>query len=183
MEFDREVVVSHPAALVLRTVMDRVEEIVPFMPSVAAIETVSRRRLAGGKVRIVRHWQGAASSLPAPLRPFLSEELLGWTDTAIWDPSRYRADWELSTTLSKFFDCTGVSLFEPHPRRKKTATVVRIMGRLEIFPERVPGIPRILGRRLAPQIESFVVGLLTPNLTELASGLQVYLDRAGRQAR
>jgi hypothetical protein len=38
-------------------------------------------------------------------------------------------------------------------------------------------VPRFLGSTLAPQIERFVVNLITPNLTEVADGLQRYLDQ------
>ena len=55
---------------------------------------------------------------------------------------------------------------------------MRVTGTLQVYPERLPGIPKFLGKRLAPQVEKFVVGLITPNLTDVAVGLQGYLDAA-----
>jgi hypothetical protein len=50
-------------------------------------------------------------------------------------------------------------------------------GRAKARPPRFPGIPRLIGACLAPTIERFVVGLITPNLTAVAAGLQGYLDQ------
>ncbi|MEZ4269537.1 MAG: hypothetical protein R3F39_24520 [Myxococcota bacterium] len=55
-------------------------------------------------------------------------------------------------------------------------TLVRISGDLEIFADKLPGVPSFIGKRIAPQVEKFVVNMITPNLVELAPGLQGYLD-------
>lgn len=176
MEFNLSSKVSHPADRILDLMLHRMEEIVPFLPNVESITLRERTELADGRIRIIRHWQGAASNVPAALRPFISPEMLGWTDTALWSPSAYKVDWEMSTTLSAFYECSGTNYFEPYPKLEESATRVRVTGKLMIYPDKLPGIPSFLGSRLAPQVEKFVVALLTPNLQDLAKGLQAYFD-------
>jgi hypothetical protein len=176
MDFATESRIAHPARVVLDTMIERMEEIVPFLPSVEAIVTRSREPLADGRIHIVRHWQGSATTAPRPIRPFLSKESLGWIDDAYWVPSGWKVDWTLLTRLSGLFDCGGTNYFEPHPDDPERATRARLTGRLTVHADRLPGVPGFLARRLAPEVERFVVGLIAPNLGELAVGLGRYLD-------
>jgi hypothetical protein len=178
MNFEKSSVVSHPAPLVLETMIERMHEVVPFMPSVNAIELTSREELPNGQLRIVRRWLGSMDNAPSALRPFLSEEVMGWTDTALWTPADYRVDWTLSTSMGRLYDCSGTNFFEPEPADPEGSTRMRVTGTLQVYPERLPGLPKFLGKRLAPQVEKFIVGLITPNLTDVAIGLQGYLDAA-----
>ena len=113
---------------------------------------------------------------PSALKPFLSDEVMGWTDTAIWTPAEYKVDWTLSTSMGGLYDCSGTNFFEPDPANPESGTRMRVTGTLQVYPDRLPGLPKFLGKRLAPQVEKFVVGLITPNLTDVADGLQGYLD-------
>ncbi|MDP6946312.1 MAG: hypothetical protein QF464_19340 [Myxococcota bacterium] len=170
---------SHPADLVLETMIERMHEIVPFLPSVSAIDLISREDVGDAQVRIVRRWQGTADAAPGALRPFLTDEAMAWTDTALWTPADFKVDWTLSTSMGRLYDCAGTNYFGPDPEDPEGATRMRVTGQLQVYPERLPGVPRFLGKRLAPQVEKFVVGLITPNLTDVAVGLQGYLDAAG----
>lgn len=176
MRFQRSSKVTHPATVVLDIMMNRMHEVVPFMPNIESIELKKREDLDDGRVRIIRHWQGTADALPSALRPFVPREALGWIDTAIWTPAEYKVDWTLTTNLSKFYDCSGTNYFEPHPKEPETATRIRITGHLEVHADKLPAVPSFLSSRLKPQVEKFVVDLLAPNLTETAEGLQTYLD-------
>ena len=176
MKFSKSSKVSHPAQKVLDLMINRMDEIVPFLPNVESIELRAREELGDGRIRIVRYWQGAASNVPSALRPFVSREAMGWIDTALWKPDEYRVDWQMSTTMSAFYECSGTNYFEPYPGDEDAATRVRVGGDLVIHADKLPGIPTFLGSRLAPQVEKFVVALLTPNMEDLAKGLQAYFD-------
>ncbi|MFC1707785.1 hypothetical protein ACFL59_13395 [Planctomycetota bacterium] len=176
MRFEKVNVVTRPPALILETMIERMEQIVPFLPSVESIETLETTRHDDGRVHILRKWQGTAESAPKAVRPFLSKEALAWLDDAWWTADEHKVDWNLSTSLSKLYTCGGTNYFEPSPDDPDGATIMRITGDLEVFPDKMPGIPKFLGRKLAPQVEKFVVKLLTPNLTDLAKGLQGYFD-------
>lgn len=179
MRFDKESKVSHPASLVLETMIDRMHEIVPFLPNVDGIVQKTREDRDDGTIYIVRRWQGTPDSAPSAIRPFLTQDLLGWIDKATWHPEEWRVHWELETPVGgSLYVCSGDNYFEPHPDDPETHTRIRITGDLVVYPDRLPGVPRFLGKRLAPQVERFVVQLITPNLTDVATGLQGYLDDA-----
>lgn len=180
MRFDEASRVSHPAALVLETMIERMEAIVPFLPNIDSIDTQAVEKLEDGRMRIVRRWQGASQDVPAAIRPFVSREMMAWIDTAVWTLPAYKADWvqsSVSAKVAKLYSCKGASYFEPDPEAPDTATRVRITGELTIHPDQLPGVPFFLGKRLAPQIEKFIINMITPNLTSLGAGLQGYLDR------
>lgn len=176
MKFEQTDKVTHPATDVLDLMIDRMEEIVPFLPNVESIETLSRETLADGRVKVVRRWQGTSQTAPAAVRPFASKESLAWTDTALWDRETYEVEWVFESNLSKLYDCGGVSSYKPHPDDPEEATRIVIAGHLEVFPDKMPGIPKFLGKKLAPQIEKFVVKMITPNVMETAQGVQRYFD-------
>jgi hypothetical protein len=184
VRFDVSNRVTHPAALVLETMIERMEEIVPFLANVESIETREREDLRDGRIRIVRRWQGAASAAPAALRPFLSRDLFAWIDTAVWTPVRYEVAWTHTAAigaLAALYDCSGVNSFVPHPDAADTATLVRLTGDLRVRAQNIPGVPSFVGSRLAPQVERFIIGLIEPNLESLATGLQSYLDSSARR--
>jgi hypothetical protein len=166
--------------------IERMQDIVPYLENIESIELQDRQDLPDGRLFIVRRWQGSASTVPSALRAFVSRDLLGWIDTATWVPSEYRVDWVhsmCSARAARLYECSGTNYFEPDPLNANR-TRIRITGELIVHPDRVPGIPRFLAGRLAPQIESFVIGLITPNLVGLSRGLQRYFDaRRGRKKR
>ena len=176
IHFEEEKCVSHPASLVLETMVERMEDIVPFLHTVEAIETLSREDLPDGRIRILRRWQGTDAGAPQKIRPFLTRESLTWLDTADWSPAEYRVDWKIETSAGKLYECSGTNYFGPDPTDPEGSTLMRVTGDLAIYPDRLPGVPGFLGRRMAPMVEKFVVNLLTPNLIEVSVGLQGYLD-------
>ena len=179
MEFDSESLVSHPAQAVLDTMIERMEDIVPFLDTVEGIEVISREELDGGRIRIVRRWQGSESSAPPALAAFVTPEMLSWVDTAVWVPEEFYVDWSIETCMSDLYTCGGRNSFGPAPSDPDNATLMRVKGSLTVYPDKVPGVPGFLARRLAPQVEKFVVNLLKPNLMDVAKGLQGYLDDRG----
>jgi hypothetical protein len=180
-KFCRQSRVTHPAALVLDTMIERMEDIVPFLPSVDAIDLKSREDQPDERIHIVRRWQGSIEQAPRAVRPFLKRETLAWIDDAFWRPADFAVDWTLLTSQAGLYECSGTNRMEPDPREPETTTLMTIEGELRVYPERLPGVPRLIARRLAPTVEAFVIKLIAPNLTEVAKGLQGYLDaRSGR---
>lgn len=181
MHFSKTSYVSHTAADILDLMMNRMDEVVPYMPSIESIELKEKQAGADGTVRIVRYWQGSSDSVPVALRAFVSKDLLGWTDTAIWHPAEYKVEWDLATSLSRLYECGGTNYFEPDPKDPKNRTRIRITGNLAVHPERLPGVPRFIAARLGPQIETWILEMLTPNLTDVAKGLQGYFDATDKK--
>jgi len=176
MKFERENRVTHPATTIVEVMIERMEDIAPFMSTVESIRTESREEMPEGLIHIVRRWQGSDDKAPAAIRPFLSKDLMAWRDDAVWTPHEFQVEWELSSSLGKIYRCSGINYFEPHPDDPKNETRIRITGELEVYPAEIPGIPKFFADRIGPQLERFIVGMITPDLAEVANGLQRYLD-------
>ena len=176
MEFLVEASVTRPAKRVLRVLMNELEGVTPYMKSVDEVTAMERHEHADGRIHIVRRWQGASATSPAPLRPFLTRESLAWIDDAMWQPGAYKVDWQVTSNMSRLYACSGTNYFEPHPERPEDWTRVRLTGDVRVHGDRFPGVPAFLGKRLAPKVEQFIIQRLKPNFQDLTSGLQRYLD-------
>jgi hypothetical protein len=188
MEFAKESRVRYPAPLLLETMIERMEAIVPFLPNIEAIETLEKKKRRDGCWEILRRWHAKVDRVPAVVRPFLSEEMYQWFDHALWVPREYKVEWRqepVYRAASNLYECHGTNFFLPAPEDSEHTSCVRITGSLQVYPERLPGVPAFLARRVAPQVEAFLIRMIEPNLTELAKGLEEYLDsqRAGRRRR
>jgi hypothetical protein len=164
-------IVDQKADEVYGLVRDQMLRLVPYMPNIDRIEIVEREEGAEGP-RIVNLWH-AKSQLPAMISRFLSPELLSWKDRARWKDAVYSVDYELEGLWRpELYTCRGTNSFRPHGDGR---TEVRVRVELEIYPERLPGIPKFIASRAVPAVEDFIKRLLQPNLTSLAKGLQAYI--------
>jgi hypothetical protein len=181
MNFQKEETIGHPADLVLEIMIQRMEAIVPYLPNIERIDTLETKPLRDGRHRIIRRWQARKDTLSATLRPFIAAEWLAWIDDALWTPAEHKVDWSLSTKLGHLYDCSGTNYVAPDPKAPQQRTRIRIAGNLTVYPDRVPGIPALLSKRLAPTVERFIIDLITPNLTSVAKGLDRYLKHTHRR--
>lgn len=173
MEFGEREHISHPAGLVYETARDRMVELVPFLPAVESIEVVARHD-EPDMIHIDNVWQGSTTDVPKAVRAFIKPEHLRWKDSADWLADDLTCLWSLETFVGNaFYECNGRTYVEPDG---DNACWFGIEATLQVHPERVPGIPRLLAGRLAGSIERFVANLLKPNLTSVAKGVQDYLD-------
>jgi hypothetical protein len=180
MNFQKEDTIPYPADVVLEIMIQRIEVIVPYLPHIERIDTLETKQSRDGHYRIIRRWEGSKDTLPATLRPFISNEWLAWTDTALWSPAEHKVDWSLSTKLGHMYDCSGTNYIEPDPKAPGKHTRIRIAGNLTVYPDRVPGIPSLLSKRLTPLVERFIIDMITPNLTAVGNGIDRYLRQPGR---
>ena len=99
--------------------------------------------------------------------------MLSWVDRATWDKGRYRCDWNITlTALPEAVTAKGFNVFVD----EGDVTIVQMSGEFVIHPEKVPGVPAFMARRLAPTLEKFVVGLLQPNLKRSNQAVESYLE-------
>lgn len=174
MKFEDQAILSHPLELVFGAFRDRLAELVPYLPAIEAIETVEREELGPGRLRLVNIWQGNRAVAPKGLRAFATKKALAWKDTAEWDEADRSTRWVFETfQLGSLYDCSGCNFYEKTPEGK---TRFVLTAELEVYPERVPGVPRFLAKKIKPKIEDFVRQRVTDNLAELAAGMQKFLD-------
>lgn len=172
MKFEATARVSFPVELVVRTLIPRMDELVPHLPNISAIETRLIETQPDGRVKTVRHWQGTAQTIPSVLRPFVTKNSLGWLDTSIWDLQAGTCDWFIETRHSKFTSCAGTHAYLPDPEAPTERTVLRVQGEFTAFGDRIPGMPGFLGKRVAPALEKVIVGFMMPNFTAMAVGAE-----------
>lgn len=173
MYLESKEIIDHPAERVYPLVRDHIELIVPFMPNIEKIETVQREQPANNRHQLLNHWYGTAH-VPRLLSGIIKPEFFAWKDFALWKDEDFCVDYRLEGFwLTDLYRCSGTNYFTPMGQGK---TEIKVTCSLEIYPDRVPGIPKILARRAQPAIEGLVRQLLEPNLTSLASGVKRYLD-------
>jgi len=166
--------VRHSANKVFLLIRDEMPSLVPYLDDVQEI-VVTQRREEGTSVHITNLWKGSADKAPKLVQKFLSPELLSWKDHATWHQGEVcYATWRLEPKVGgRLFECSGkTSIRETTPG----ACEIQIQGDLRIYPERLPGVPRLLAGKLRGKVESFVVNMLVPNMQTMARGVQNYFD-------
>ena len=175
MRFQSSQVIDFPVQRVFELLRDNLQGLVPFMPNVQKIEVESRGQTEGGQIRIVNRWVGKAE-IPKITTAFIKPEMIGWVDTAVWDEMDMTCRWQIEPGFFRnHVVCRGVNCYRSEADGKKTR--LEITGDLSVQSKGLPGVPRLLERKVAEQIEKFVVRLLTPNLDQLARGVSQYLKR------
>lgn len=174
MDFQCADEVGYPVERVLALVRDDMPAIVPYLNDVEEIRVVERKEEPGG-LRLTNLWRGSVNAAPAVVQKFVTPDLVSWTDFAFWPAGAARAEWRLEPRVGgELFECTGTTSVLPGAREGTARLQIR--GALHVHPERVPGVPRLLAGTLRPRIESFIVGMIVPNLQALARGVQGYFD-------
>jgi hypothetical protein len=174
MEFEYKERTTHPLELVYPAVRDRLVELPAHLPNVDFITELSRIEKEPGKHHIVNEWHGNSNSAPSAVRPFLSDAMTNWKDFAIWSDEESLVRWRFETSyFEKLYTCEGINYFEDNG---DGTTQIRLTGELRVYPERVPGVPRLLAKRLSPKVEAFLINLVTPNLAHMPHAVQALLD-------
>jgi len=172
MKFTVNDEIAFPLDLVFPTYRDKLHEMLDYMDNVEKIEVKSREE-NGDIVKLLNHWHGSASDIPSALRPVFKPDSLSWLDKATWDTGRHRVDWEITlVALPEAVTAKGFTMY----KEDGDVTLVQISGEFLIHPDKVPGVPTFVAKRLAPTLEKFVVGLLQPNLKKSNQAVEEYLD-------
>jgi hypothetical protein len=171
MRIDVDSRIPFPCPLVFETYRDHLPELVPYLPNVKSIEAVERKE-EGGLIKQKNLWW-AKGEIPKAAQSVLKPEMLSWFDFAEWDPASHSNTWRIEMrTMKEVVDCHGHNTFEAVDAN---TTVFHLRGELNLDLRKVPGVPRFLAGTITPTVEKFIVGLLKPNMTEVARGIEKYL--------
>ena len=172
MRIHSESRIHHPLDLVYTSYRDRLPEIAPYTPDIKEIVVQSREELDVGP-KLHNEWR-AERDLPRMVRGIVTPDMLRWDDFAQWNDEAHHVDWVLrSSAFPDQVQCAGRNaFFADGPDR----TRVVLSGDLEISLRNVPGVPRIMAKRIAPMVEAFIVKLVTPNLEKVNTSLEKFLD-------
>jgi hypothetical protein len=173
MKFETNQVIPFPLDQVFRLVRDNLPALLPYLPNVRKIETESREEVGPGAVRLVNRWQGKGD-IPKVAQKLVQPDKIAWLDTAVWNEAEKTCRWEIRPMFFKDnVACKGVNYYRAEGERQ---TRLQITGDLAIQTKGIPGVPRLLEKKVAEQIEKFIVKLLTPNMSSLAQGVTRYLQ-------
>ncbi len=181
MKIEADSRVTFPRELVFSTYRDRLPELVPFLPNITAIDVKEREDAPGGEEgisRLLNLWR-AEGEIPKVATALIKPEMVAWLDHARWDANEWTCEWRVEP---KFFtdnvQCQGKNRFVADG----DTTVLELRGNLDIDLKGVKGVPSFLAKRIAPQVEKFIVALLTPNLIRVSDGLQGFLTAEAKKS-
>jgi len=178
MYMEKTEIIHQPADDVYVLVRDEMQKLVPFIPNVDKIETVSRERVSDTQTKVINHWY-AKADVPSALKSVVKPELFQWKDYALWNDEEHCVEFKIeSFYANNLYDLSGKNCFKPVGDDK---TELKVSFNLEIHPENLPGVPKFVAKRVKGAIEQLVKRLLTPNLNSLAKGLTDYFDSINKQ--
>jgi hypothetical protein len=174
MEIRSESRLHHPVEAVFLAFRDHMPEVAAYIPDIKQVVVQSRKE-EGDVVHLHNEWV-AGAEVPAVAARFIKPEQLRWDDFAVWFASDRHCEWTIRTRV--FTDavrCSG----QTRLIADGDATRVALIGALELDLSDIQGVPSFLGRRIAPQIEAFVVSLIKPNLERTNEAIGRFLDAGG----
>ncbi|MFT7624017.1 MAG: hypothetical protein ACI9WU_003203 [Myxococcota bacterium] len=174
MQFEFVKVVTHPIAVVYPVIRDDMASLLPWLPGIDRVEVLERDAEVDGTHRVLNKWHGTADSAPPSLRKFVNKDMVTWLDHALWIDAKTRVEWRMETIKFKgLYECSGVNYWED---LGDGTTRMRITGDLLIYPDKIPGVPKFLAKKLAPKVEAFLTDAITPNMSAMPDAIQRYLD-------
>ena len=171
MKIQSESRIAHPVARVFETYRDRLDEVAAYLDDIRAIRVLSREE-SGAVTRLHNEW-ASDKEIPAVASKFLRPEHLLWDDHATWDADALRCDWEIKTrAFTEALHCNG------HTRLVADGDATRVVldGTLTLDASAMVGVPKFLAGRIVPQVEKFIVSLVTPNLEATNAAIGRFLD-------
>lgn len=174
MRIEHSDIIAAPLDKVFKIVRDELVRVSAYLPNVKEIKVLEYKTLKPGKTLIINKWYGRAS-MPALVQKFMSEELFSWKDTATWDDEKYEVDYFLESTVGKdIYDARGRNYFKAISPDK---TEMTLTCEVIIYPEKIPGVPKLIAKKVQPVIEQMIEKIIESNLTTLGIGIKEYLKQ------
>lgn len=172
MKFNITDEIPFPREIAFETHRDKLVELVPYFSNVDSI-VVKERVEEGDKITLVNEWTGSSDDVPSVMRSLVKPEHLSWIDRAVWDRSKWQADWQITlNALPDAVTAKGTTAFFD----EGDETLVRISGEFVIHPDKIPAVPGFVARAAAGPVERFVVSLLQPNMKRSNEAVTQYLE-------
>lgn len=169
MKFKHSDIIERPLNDVYFLVKDNIQKIVPFLPNVEKIETVSQEQISASQTKRVNKWY-AHAEIPAVAKKFVSKELLSWTDYALWDDRNFCVNYDLKSNWAQdLYTAKGLNSFRSIDANKTEFTVE---CDVIIYPDKIPGVPKFLVQKVLPHIEKLIEKIIAPNMSSLGHGIK-----------
>ena len=165
-------ILQFPQNTVFEAYRDNLVDLVDYLPNISKIEIAKREEPQPHVVKFENHWY-AQAPIPKMAQAFIKPEMLKWIDYAEWNHENFTCDWKIETFfMREAVTCKGQNKFRVLDDNSMELT---IGGNLSIDTKKVPGIPRLLAGKIKPQIEKFIIALITPNFHKINSGIEQFL--------
>ena len=163
--------INRPLDEVYKLVRDDLVKLVPYLPNVEKIEVKNKKAGKDDTLKVTNYWY-AKAEIPTLIKKFIKPEFLSWKDKAVWKNDTYEVHYELiSFFANDLFEAKGVNSFVAKGDGK---TEFILNCEVNIYPEKVPGVPRFLAKKVSPLINALVEKILGPNLTAMGKGINQY---------
>ena len=162
--------INRPLDEVYKLVRNDLVKLVPYLPNVEKIE-VKDKKNGKKSLKVTNYWY-ARAEIPTLIKKFIKPEFLSWKDKAVWKDDEYLVQYELESFFANdLFEAKGVNSFVAIGEGK---TEFILDCEINIYPEKVPGVPRFLAKKASPMINALVEKILGPNLTAMGKGINQY---------
>jgi len=153
---------------------DNLKEMVPHLPNVEKIDVVRRDEPEPHIVKFENHWY-ADAPIPKLAQSIIKPDMLKWFDFATWNSDAYTCDWLIQTFFMKeAVSCKGQNTFKVIDDNSMELT---IQGDLSLNAKAI-GVPRLLAGKLTPQLEKFIIALITPNFHKTNTAIEKFLSES-----
>lgn len=170
MLINASVYLPFPRPLVYATYRDKLLELAVQMHNVKKVVLKSRQD-QNHIVRQIYEWHGK-SDIPVMLRAFLSEDLLTWTDLAVWRETEFTTDWQIQPHV---FSEAVVWSGKDRYLEEGSGTRVESKGELKVDSGRLKGVPGFLAGQIGHLAEEMLAKQAEPNFVEMGQCVQSYL--------
>ena len=161
---------------VFKAYRDDLTSLVQYLPNIEKIEVVKREEPADGIIEFENHWY-AEAQIPKVAQSFIKPEMLKWIDYARWDQNTWTCEWRIETFfMREAVTCSGRNEFKEDGPDSMALT---IGGDLSLNAKAVPGVPKLLAGTIKPQLEKFIISLITPNFETINKGIISFLNNKG----
>ena len=141
------------------------------MSKTIKIEVKNRKVGKDNTLKVTNYWF-AKAEIPTLVKKFIKPELLSWKDKAVWKDDAFEVHYELESFFANdLFEAKGVNSFVAKGDNK---TEFILNCEINIYPEKVPGVPKFLAKKVSPVINTLVEKILGPNLTAMGKGINQY---------
>ncbi len=171
MKLEHTDLIHAPLDKVYSLVKDEMPKIAQFLPSIREIKVLEREKKADGRDYIVNQWF-AEPNIPTLAKKFINENLFSWKDVAYWNDTLRQVDYEIEPFFAgDIYKARGTNIFCPVDGKVRLTLICEV----NIYPEKIPGIPKFIAKQIHPMLEQMIEKMLAPNLTSLGKGLKEYL--------
>ena len=172
MRLEHSDIIAAPRDRVYEIVKNELAQVAAYLPNVREIKVIERSALDAKRTLIINKWF-ARANMPALVQKFMSEDLFSWKDTATWDDDKFEVEYFLESTVGKdIYDARGRNYFKAIGDDK---TELTLTCEVIIYPDKIPGVPKLIAKKVQPVIEQVIEKIIESNLTTLGAGIKEYL--------